>query len=323
MKTATLRLSGEMWWSLSRDDPQFQALESLNGARVINPLTFNPQTFPFTIDRCYLITEHLSLILPDASIPEEQLVRQCLAFLRALRLLTRQAALPTEIFAVEFSEVASLPPVVFPCAPQAKGFLMGKYRLDTAVTTFHISETDKRGVETDIPIFHEVLLDALHAYERHDDREAILFAAIATEALARTLLDAEYRKVVAAAASPAHMNILSFPQPGGHAIRKDPIYLLLADSDTFSRLLHEVPLYLIRRSLLDEDQALYKRAISLYRTRNRISHGRRVEPDENDLFLVDRDGALQGLATAIAVFEWFGISGYFLPVLDPVPFGGE
>jgi len=105
-------------------------------------------------------------------------------------------------------------------------------------------------------------------------------------------------------------------------VRKDPVYALLAKGDNFACLLHEVPLYLFRRSLLQENQELYRRAVSLYRTRNRLSHGRLVEPGEEDLLLVNRDGAFRSLAVAVEVFQWFGMSGYFLPRFDAVPFGG-
>jgi hypothetical protein len=109
--------------------------------------------------------------------------------------------------------------------------------------------------------------------------------------------------------------VLEFAQAGGTTTKKDPVYMLLVDGQRFSRLLHEAPLYLLRRSLLKDDAELFRRSIRLYRTRNRLSRGQAVTGNE-DYCSVDQDGALESLDTAIRVFQWFGIAGYVLPVMD-------
>lgn len=328
MKVATLLLAGEIWWNLGPADPPVWPIASLGGCQIVNPLVFagavdGPQILPFAADCCYVLTSHLAVQIPDSdSLQADRFGGSCVAFLRTLRLVAKQASLPTDLFGIHISELDSLPELKFPGAPNTKGFLIGKYRFDTAVTTARIGQADQYGLTPDIPICHEILLDALRACEKHNAREAILYAAIAVEAFARTVLETEYRRTLTADPPPAHANVLSFPQAGGGIVRKDPIYALLADGDSFSRLLHEVPLYLLRRSLLQDNENLYRRAINLYRTRNRLSHGRLVEAGEEDLFFIDGDGALRSLAVAIEVFQWFGASGYLLPRLDQVPFGG-
>ena len=301
MRVATLLLTGEIRWNLGPADRRELTVASLGGYSVVNPLVFagaadGPQILPFTADCCHVLANRLSFRIPDSDASQDQLDASAVSFLRTVRLVSKQAVLPTDFFGMQLSELESLPKIEFPGAPMARGSLIGRYRIETAVTMALIEKADQLGLTPDIPICHEILLDALRACEKRNDREAILYAAIAVESLARTVLETEYRNVLAADPPPPHTNVLSFPQAGGGAVRKDPVYALLADGDNFARLLHEVPLYLFRRSLLQENQELYRRAVSLYRTRNRISHGRLVELGEEDLFLVNRDGAFRSLA---------------------------
>jgi len=176
-------------------------------------------------------------------------------------------------------------------------------------------------------VCHEILLDALRACETRNAREAIVYAALAVEALVRSVLDAEYRKVLAAPSPPAHLNIVSpnvVPLAKGKRSnpRTDPVYEVLGKDATLARLLHEAPLYLMRRSMLQENAELYRRLLALDRTRQRLSHGRADDVGDDESFAIDHEGALRSLAVALEAFDWFGIRGYVLPRMDQVPFGG-
>jgi hypothetical protein len=321
MKLVTLMLAGVMRWNVRPNDPAEVTLASLGGCRLVNPLIFAPEgdILPIAADCCHLLTQNLTFVLSEVADAQEIVNEKHPEFLRTLRIVAKQAAMPTEALGFQSSERDQLPSFKYPKTLNMKGTLFGKYRVDTAATMEHVSKTDQLGLKPNIPVCHEILLDALQACEQRDEREAILYAAIAVEALARTALEIEYQKVVAAAQPPAHTNVMEFPQAGGVTVRKDPVYALLAEGDHFARLLHEVPAYLLRRSLLRDDPALYRRAVNLYRTRNRLSHGQVIEPGDADLLVIDSEGAFEGLETAIAVFRWFGSDGYMLPRMVQVP----
>ena len=150
------------------------------------------------------------------------------------------------------------------------------------------------------------MLDALEANFGQDYRKALLYAAIATEAFARGQIENAMASVIAARA--LQHRVVSFALPGGGRTDKDPVYEVLASSDSFSRLLHEQSLYVLGRSLLIDAPDLYKEALRLYGTRNKIAHLGATPPDDK-YFQATRDDALEGLATAVQVLEWFGDSG--------------
>lgn len=332
MKVATLLLKGEIRWNVRPGDPAVLPLARLHGCKLVNPLLFTgpqdrPQIIPLTAECCHVLSNRLRLIVPRGKASAEAISASAHAFLRMLRIASKQATLPTEFFGVQMAQVASFPDLRFPGAPATKGYLRGTYRVETAATMTLVERIEQVDVATELPMCHEILLDALRACETRNEREAIVYAALAVETLVRTILDAEYRKVLAASAPPSHLNVVPLkviPLPRGRrgSPRTDPVYEILVKDNTLPRLLHEAPLYLMRRSLLQENAELYRRVIALDRTRQRLSHGRTDEVDEEELFALDPEGALRSLAVAIELFDWFGIRGYALPRMDQVPFGG-
>jgi hypothetical protein len=170
----------------------------------------------------------------------------------------------------------------------------------------------------DYLLYEEILLDALNAHESGDYRQAILYAAIAMESLASSVLEQKYAEILAKSRPPSHVNILTSALPRGKVSKGDPIYRLLTKTDNFARLLHEVPLYLLRRSMRSEDEGLYQSCERLYGQRNRLSHGKPPKPGDLPL---ERHGSLEALKVAIRAFQWFGSRGFHAPVLDRVPVG--
>jgi hypothetical protein len=324
VKICTVVIGGIIRWNVTPADPIQIPLQSLPGWTLIHPL-LKPVRSPrdklvFALaDGCYHIhTSHINFRIPDNETNLERIGELVARFLGNLRIACRQANMDTEAIAISGVHAdVPLDQPAYPIAGAMKGNLIGSYRVRTAVTAAKIVETD--GQADAMPIFHEILLDALEAIEASDFRKAILYGAIAMESLARTCLDIEYAKALASAQPPAHLNICRFPQAGGAIVTKDPVFVFLFESDSFGRLLHETPLYLTRRSLLIDNQDLYRGAIKLYKTRNRIGHGVAYAADEQDLFELDRDGAYESLAVVISVANWFGVTGYELPLLDSVP----
>jgi len=332
VKVATLLLKGEIRWNVRPADPATLSLASVHGCKLVNPLLFTgpgdrPQIIPLTAECCHVLSNRLMLVVPRGKASSEAISVAAHTFLRTLRIASRQATLPTEFFGVNVGQVLQFPALRFPGAPATKGFLRGTYRVETAATLTLVERIEQAGVALDVPVCHEVLLDALRACEIRNAREAIVYAALAVETLVRSVLDAEYRKVLAAPSPPAHLNVVSqnvVPLPKGKRSnpRTDPIYDLLLKDSTLARLLHEAPLYLMRRSLLQENAELYGRVVALDRASHRFSHGRASDPDDDGLFALDQEGALRALAIAVELFDWFGIRGYALPRMDQVPFGG-
>jgi hypothetical protein len=169
-----------------------------------------------------------------------------------------------------------------------------------------------------VPPTHEALfLDAISAYRGNDHRRAILYAAISTEVAFGFVIDEEYARILATQKD-ERFRVVELPQAGGVTIRKDPVYERLRRRSDFSVFLHELSLYVLRRSLLTENQSLYSDATRLYSTRNQLVHsGELAESDANRPYTLDKNGAMAAIRTTAALFAWLGLRSDF-----PLPSGG-
>ena len=68
-------------------------------------------------------------------------------------------------------------------------------------------------------------------------------------------------------------------------------------------------MYLLARSLRHDDENLYRRAHSLYRTRNCLAHTGEIDSNKEGLLDVDHKGAAEALTVMNSVIEWFGETG--------------
>jgi hypothetical protein len=191
-----------------------------------------------------------------------------------------------------------------------------EYLWSTAITAERIAAATALGPEF-IPPTHEALfLDAVVAFRGHDYRRTILYATISTEVAFGTVIDETYEQVLAVQ-DDERFRVIALVQAGGVAVRKDPIYERLRHRSDFNVLLHELSLYVLRRSLLAEDQALYVDAKRLYSTRNQLVHsGGLAENETNPPLRLDAGGAMTALKTAAALFSWLGLRDDF-----PLPDG--
>ncbi|MCW3053169.1 MAG: hypothetical protein JWN14_2339, partial [Chthonomonadales bacterium] len=86
----------------------------------------------------------------------------------------------------------------------------------------------------------------------------------------------------------------------------DPIFGLLNERANFGFYLHERPLYLLKRSLLLENEALYNRAVALYSARNKIGHeGVISAASDNPYKNAGSDEAELAMDIGMAVINWF------------------
>lgn len=114
----------------------------------------------------------------------------------------------------------------------------------------------------DIPVYEEILLNAIGDYWSRKYNTAIVYSAIAMETMVRTLLRQE------------HSRMLSSRPPrwvkAGEG--KDFVFEKLFGAREFKVLLNDCMLYVFGRSLLVEDKKLYDNACKLYRTRSELVH---------------------------------------------------
>ncbi len=191
-----------------------------------------------------------------------------------------------------------------------------KYLWSTAITADRIAAATALGQEF-VPLTHEALfLDAVVAFRGNDFRRAILYSAISTEVAFGTVIDESYDRVLAAP-DDERFRVIALPHAGAVTVRKDPIYERLRQRSDFNMLLHELSLYVLRRSLLAENQGLYADAKRPYSTRNQLVHsGGLVDNETNPPLRLDAAGAMTALETATALFSWLKLRNDF-----PLPDG--
>jgi hypothetical protein len=132
------------------------------------------------------------------------------------------------------------------------------------VTWRDVMSTDKRiCLKKDIPVYEEMLLEAYKANLDHEYNKTILFSIIAVESLLAHTFDKQYELEKNKRNYRKGMRIIE----NNDGSRKDPILKsLLTDRTDFKKLLHEIPLYLLKRSILIENQILYNNLLKLYNT---------------------------------------------------------
>jgi hypothetical protein len=186
--------------------------------------------------------------------------------------------------------------------------------LETAITLERVLEADRiRGQQQPV-VAVELLLDVVQSVLDLDFRRALLFSAIAMESYAANEIDNSYLALLEVEPRPDHMRVVSFELPGGRSQKKDSIYAYIAEKTRtdFRALLHEVPLYLFNKSLMLDNQALYQKALRLYKTRNQIVHRGEVLDSPEGAFEFTLTDARVGAQTALDVCTWFGMRENFV-----------
>ncbi len=181
--------------------------------------------------------------------------------------------------------------------------MMRAYAVATAITEAHLAELSNLPSNFSMPVHVDVLLDAIAARISGDHRKALLYSAIAVESFVFECLQLHYEQVLLKKDS--RHRVVELPVAGGGVSRKDPVYDVLASGDAFSRLLHERPFYLFGRSLLIDEPDLYRRALQLYSTRNKIAH-RGMPPSDEKYFALTVEDSTEGIQIAADVVRWFG-----------------
>jgi hypothetical protein len=234
-------------------------------------------------------------------------------FLEACRFLFKHYEMPRSFVGISPLGEANLPTIGQVIQADSPMFL-NEYRWRTAVEWKRLNEVNQIVLSGGVSAFHGILLDAFEAFRSQDYRRSILYSAVAVETMAAEVLDQEYERLLTGDVAVEWWRVIELPTSSG-TVRKDPVYDYLASRDDFRSLLHERPLYLMRRSLLVDNQEVFRRALALYKTRNKLVHRGAVPPEGSDDHLqLNLYGAEQALECALAIFSWFGAdSDYVRP----------
>ncbi|MDD5226064.1 MAG: hypothetical protein PHV97_02635 [Candidatus Omnitrophica bacterium] len=321
-KIVHLFFMGKIAWRIKIDDPLKYAIKGLPNWFLINPLGIISRQstpsfegnyfFPISKHEALVTDNRLSfLVKKDLDLSRtEDFLPIIETYLRFLKNLSQQVTIPKDLAViVDGGEVELTSPkellVPHKCS-------IRKHHLDTSLNKSLVMRALKTSVGYEFPIHHEIVLEAISAFNQKDFRKAILYAIIAIETVANGMLEDEYQKKLKK--KNKYLRVLSFAQAGGASIKKDPIFEYLSEKSDFKQCLHERPLYLMRKSLLKDDQTLYQKCISLYKIRNHLVH--KGAPETNLAYQLDGENAKNAIECALSVFKWFGVKTRYVSPFD-------
>lgn len=320
-----IHIGSNLRWIVKRGDFLSYSFTSIPSLTLLNPLLYsqlphagfsrpNEHLLSFVGSDKAIISSTELVILSDLSFESgsdhwNHLMERISLLLLKLRHSSKQADLSDEVHGLVPFQIGELPPLDESIFTKKTSGMMRTYLADTAVDWSSLATIDQDISNFSPPIFDTILLDAIQALWRGDNRKAILYAAIAVETLANSVLDDAYEKLIQTGDSTGRFRLVTLTVEGDKTVTKDPVCEALSQKTDFGLLIHERSLYLLGRSILTEDQPLYGKAKKLYYTRNKIVHW--GEPSsEHDTFKINRTDAQKAVACAIDVFKWFGFIGY-------------
>ena len=163
-----------------------------------------------------------------------------------------------------------------------------------------------------IPVYDTIFLDAISAFKVDDFRKTILYSAISIESILTNFISQKYESLKSEDEFSASYRFTKITVAGQNTVKKDPIYEKLFSFQNFSMLLHELPLYILNKSLLIENENLYRDAISVYKTRNKIAHLGDIPLGSEKVLPLNKEGAIKALKCACNIFKWLGIDDIYI-----------
>jgi hypothetical protein len=329
--------SEKICWLIHKDDPATYSLQSFSPWLFVNPLSYPkvPSRFGTNTDSGVTAAIEDSVLVEmnamvfvhpgaatDDGLNMDEFNKYPVAFLANLRHASKQAELSRAQIIMALpdttAEEVKMLELMSPSFPHdfqnSENLFLRKYLIDTAITWKHLENADRTMMNNNLPVFGTLLLDAIRAFMEGDYRRAILYSAISAETVARIKLDEIYNALLQEGDARDTLRIVS-SQKGGSVVVEDPIYKYLSDKPDFRLLLHERPLYVLRRSLLIDQQDLYHNAMKLHSTRNKIAHQGEIPiGGETSYFGITKPDAQAAIECAINLFKWFGVSDeYIIP----------
>lgn len=247
----------------------------------------------------------------------EQLRSDLGIFLKKLRYLSGQSDMPKQedLLLMMSHDIDILPQFV--AIDDIRGLShIQTYPLTVAITQANLEAAAELPDEFSTPIHSLLILDAISALLASEHRISILFAAMSMEIGFGTVLDEAYKAILLRPGDPRY-RVLKIPICGGEFVTKDPVYDRLRGRDDFSTRMHEMSLYVLGKSLREENQDLYNNALILYRSRNKIVHLGTTEDAKEKVLSVDGEGSRTAIQTATDCLTWLGLNhGVKLPKLQ-------
>lgn len=179
------------------------------------------------------------------------------------------------------------------------------YNLATAVDR-RVIEKSTQNINFDPPIFNELILDAISAYQQKNFRMCILNCAAALETASSQKLKNTFDEIKSDEGKSDHLRVYEINAGDGKHY-KDPIFKSLSKSNSFTTNLHELPLYILKKSLLIEDKDLYDFADKIYSTRNSLIHSGKINPDSDKDLELTQNNAKKSINAVIEILDWFNI----------------
>lgn len=327
MNKLLVRYNGSLKFRLKSNSPKSLILKSFHGNRLINPLYYHEFQKAEEMVVCkfhddiyikisFLIFEILNPKMDEdwREIEAGQFFPEFVKYLRWLTTETSVNHLEEFKIGVKIENFKLKKLNITHTIEENQKLNMNDFT--SLINTSTLRNIDKLILnKVEIPVYEDLLIDAKRQLERKDFRKAILFAVMAIESMLTSKYDEKYSEIKNGKHNKNKFRVISMQTKNGN-ILKDPIYEKLIKRSNFENLLHEIPLYIIEKSLLLEDQKLYQSALKLYRTRNKIVHKGVIPDDNNKNFLPNKMiGAFEAYRIMIHIFRWMGINKFeiFLP----------
>ncbi len=319
MMVANFCLSKPIHWLVAPSDKLIVPLRAMPGWAVLHPLTkIRPydemapiHQFPTGDGRTTVTREILHCVVPDgAKVGDGETRESGQSLLKRLRHACRQATFPRgdDMALFSCSDLAELPTVEFEEPYYGKVHHTDNSILETALTMDLVEQAGELPPSFESPVYEGILLDAFRAVKDNDFRSALLYGALAVEAMAGEVIDAEHARLLAETPLPPHIRAVEIQEGKARGSLEDPVFNWMRKTGRFPELLHELPLYVFRKSLKDDLPEVYRQTRKLYQTRNSLAHRGEAAKD-NNWFPIDLYGAVDALKCVKDVFAWFGVPG--------------
>jgi hypothetical protein len=324
MIIAIFHLDGTIRWKLTKESPTIVELQSEPYFAFVNPLTlydtlvhrsYTPNNYTFRLwkreEEAVLISNVVSFLInpvretDDNFLWDWQIVSQFLNTLRCTsgqsHIPLSQSILPSKIASSVTVTVDELSSHVFPheLSIDATRGTTDSYVWTSAVTTEDINKAIKLLQGEMCAPHNDIFVDAIDACLNGDYRKCIIYSAMSMEIMANYVLTKKYNeRINSEGTSAKDLRVLPIIVNADKTTIIDPIYKALTDKDDFKYRLHELPLYLLGRSLRMENDPLYQRAVDLYKVRNKLVH-------EGNSEALSFKYAKDVLDCTYEVFKWF------------------
>jgi len=292
-------------------NPNFSILSPYHHSKAYSDfglLNNNRGTKLLNENECLLSTKGI-IIKTKIDEPEyDELFEYLNAFLKCVRFESQQVNINTNVAVNSVTIHEKLPKGMLEMETVTKmGIRSSHYH--TMITWDHIKNSDKSILNSVKPkAYQEIFLDAYKALLEDEYNKVILFSVISVESLLAYSYDLLYENQRVKTAKKSNQR---WAYNATADTYHDPIFKALSDRTDFRRLLHEIPMYLLDKSILIDNEVLYQNLRKMYNTRNKIVHwGAPINHDPTKLIPLTKEGANLSFKCAHDCFLWLGMTEF-------------